>query len=67
MTQRLRVVQAQVLDVQHRQVPGLEDLRHLAQGRRVGAGEDALLDPWLQPRRVVAADRMNEAAPVAPE
>src|SRR5256885_6837671 len=34
VTQRLRIVQAQVLDVQDGQVPGLEDARHLPERRR---------------------------------
>src|SRR5256885_4113379 len=62
VTQRLRIVQAQVLDVQDGQVPGLEDARHLPERRRVGPGEDALLDPRLQRRRAVATDRVDEPA-----
>ena len=58
-------MQAQVLDIQHREIPRLEDLHHLAQRRRAGPGEDALLDPRLQLRREVAADRVDQPAAAA--
>jgi hypothetical protein len=57
-------VEAQVLDVEHREVEGLEDRAHLRQRRRLTAREDVLLDPRVQPRRRDAADGVDEAAPV---
>ena len=61
--QSLRVVQAQVLDVEHRQAIRLEDLHHLAQRRRVGARKDALFDPRVHRLGLVAADAVDQPTP----
>ena len=39
VAQCLRIVEAQVLDVENREVPGLKDAHHLADGRGVRARE----------------------------
>src|SRR5262245_13319958 len=55
VVQGLRVVEAEVLDVQNRKPLRLEHvLRDLAQRRRVAAGEDALADPGIERGRLVA-------------
>ena len=55
-------MQADVLDVEHGQLVRLEHVHHLAQGRRVGARENALVDPGVHQRRLIAADAVHEAA-----
>ncbi len=60
-------MQAQILDVEHREIPGLEDLHEFCERRRICAGEDALGNPRMQRRRPVAAYGMNEPASVAAE
>src|SRR5262245_43396346 len=63
--ERLRVVEAEVLDVQNGQPLRLEhELRDLAQRRRVAAGENALSDPGIEGRGLVAPDEVQQAAAV---
>ena len=61
--QRPRVVQAQVLDVEHRHAGRREHARRdLGERRRIGAGEDAPADPGVERARHVAADEVQQAA-----
>src|ERR1022692_3949506 len=58
-------MQAQILDVQHRQAGCLEDLHHLADRWRVRARKYAPFGPGIQPPRAIAANRMDQAAAFA--
>src|SRR5882724_3032865 len=62
MPQGAGVMQADVLDVENREIPGLEDLHHFAQGRWIRAGENALFDPGVHGGGTVSADGVNQAA-----
>ena len=62
--QRLRVVQPQVLDIQHAESPRFKDLRHLRQAGRFSSGEDVLVVPRIERRRHVPPDGVNQPAPV---
>ena len=49
MLERLRVVQPEILDVEHGELVWFENvLEDLAQRWRIGARKDALADPWIQ-------------------
>ena len=61
VAQRLGVVQAQVLHVEHAEGARLEDRHHLAERGRLRAREDAPLDPAVHRLGAVAADGMDEA------
>ena len=61
MLQCPRVVQPQVLHVQHRQAAILEQPHQLADGGHVTAREDPFLDPGVDRARPVAADGVDQA------
>ncbi len=65
--QRLGVVQAQVLDIQHGQRPGLGETGQLRDTRRIRTREDAFLDPGVDTGRTVAPDRVNQREPILAE
>ena len=60
--QRLGVMQAEVLHVQHREAPGFETVHHFAQAGRIGAGKNPPLDPGVDLARLVPADGMDQSA-----
>ena len=62
--QGLRVVQAEVLDVDDRELVALEYRHHLAQARRIAPGEDALLEPRVHRRGPAAPDAVHDPEPV---
>ena len=68
VAQRERVVQAQVLDVEHAEVRRPQHAgADLVQGRCVGAREDVPADPAIELARLVAADEVQQPAAVGPE
>ena len=63
VAQGLRVVKAEVLDVEDGVIPRLEERRHhLAQCGRICAGEDSFSDPGTQGTRAIHADEMQKSA-----
>lgn len=51
-----------IFHVEHREVAGLENLHHLAERGCVRPGKDSPLDPRVQRRGAVAADRVDQPA-----
>src|SRR6185312_62302 len=64
VSERARIVQPQVLHIEDGKIQRLEQIHHLAERGWLGTGEDAPLDPGVQPRRTIASDRVNETATV---
>src|SRR4051812_2980574 len=61
MTQRAGIVQPDILDIQDREIPGLENLRQFTEGGRTGARENALFDPGMHRSREIATDGVDQA------
>src|SRR5262249_46092975 len=65
--ERLGIVQANVLHVEHGKTLWLQYPKHLAERRDVGARENALFQPGIHRVREIAADEMEQAASVRTE
>src|SRR5207245_9794230 len=61
MLQRLGVVKAQVLHVQHGKIPWLEDFHYLSKRGNVAAGEDAFPGPGTEGTLVVASNEVEKS------
>src|SRR5207253_2424839 len=61
MVKRGRIMPPQILDVEHREVPRLEDASgDLAEHGCIGAGKDVALDPRVEVLGSVSADEMKQ-------
>src|SRR5262245_23838211 len=61
------IVQAEILDVEDGEVRRLKQADHLAKRRRVRTGKDATRHEGTELDETIAADRMQQAAPVRSE
>src|SRR5580700_2483822 len=62
MFQSLGVVEPQILNVEHRKIPRLEDFKRSPQRRSVGTREDPFSDPTAEAGFLAAADEMHQSA-----
>ena len=66
VTQRLRVMQPQDLDVRNNQAAAFDARQHFGQSRCISARENIFVDPFVGAARSVAAtDRVYQRHPVA--
>src|ERR1035438_3000058 len=60
MFQSLGVVQTQILNIQHRIIPGLEYFKRPPQRRSIGAREDPFSNPAAETGLLAAANEMQQ-------